>query len=693
MPDDRLAMVVNVHVAIDTALVTTLLHVGGGLSDVGLVFFAPAFFACGAVLPLRQALAQAALALIALAAAGTAEAAGPLLRPGVAIRIVDITAVNALCAWVSHHLRALVSREEEQSRTLAAERGVLLARNEREGARVRALLDVAQHVSRSQTVDDLLRAVCDTTVALVRVPRVEIFLWDAAASVLHLAAARGLAESVASDADVRYPGDLPVVARLRAGQLVEFGAVPSQTLVPGRVPPPFRRGFAAPMLCQGSFEGALFVGYDEDGAEDLLELVQGIARQAALALVNVRTIEQRQEDAEVSRVLLDLSQGLSGCLDEPALWTLLARGAADVLRVPWAVAARFDERTATLEIAATCGVSREPASTGARFRLADVPALHAALARRETIIGTDGPPFGGQADPWIAISLVRAGRIAGFLVAGGHGAEPFGRRHLRLGDGIAHHASIALQNARLVADLEAADRLKSEFVSTMSHELRTPLNVIIGYTEMLRDGAVGPVSSAQRELIDRLHARGRELLELIEATLHVGRLEAGRDAIDVAPIDARDLVRVLEASTAGLPRSADVALDWEAGLDARVEVVTDRAKLALVVRNLVSNALKFTIEGRVLVRLVRDGDALVVEVHDTGIGIREEHLPLIFEMFRQVDGSTTRRHGGVGLGLYIVKQFVGRLGGSVGVWSVPGRGSEFRVVLPGVVRDERRDAA
>src|SRR5262249_39141624 len=159
-------------------------------------------------------------------------------------------------------------------------------------------------------------------------------------------------------------------------------------------------------------------------------------------------------------------------------------------------------------------------SSGTRFRLTDVPALHDALVRREVVVGTDAPPFGGEAGPWIAIPLVRAGRIAGFLAATGHGAaEAFGRRDLRLADGIAHHASIALQNARLVADLEAADRLKSEFVSTMSHELRTPLNVIIGYTEMLRDGAVGPMSAAQRELIDRLHARGRELLELIEATL------------------------------------------------------------------------------------------------------------------------------------------------------------------------------
>src|SRR5439155_10643548 len=148
--------------------------------------------------------------------------------------------------------------------------------------------------------------------------------------------------------------------------------------------------------------------------------------------------------------------------------------------------------------------------------------------------------------PWIGIPLFRGGWVAGFLIAGtAGGARPFTRRQLRLAEGLGHHASIALQNARLVADLEEADRLKSEFVSTMSHELRTPLNVIIGYTEMLREGAVGPVTLGQRELIDRLDARGRELLELIEATLHVGRLEAGRDMVEISAVALGDLLQAL----------------------------------------------------------------------------------------------------------------------------------------------------
>jgi len=149
-------------------------------------------------------------------------------------------------------------------------------------------------------------------------------------------------------------------------------------------------------------------------------------------------------------------------------------------------------------------------------------------------------------------------------------------------------------------------------------------------------------------------------------------------------------VKTLQASTAGLPRQPTVDFIWDAPLETRERIMTDRAKLSLVVRNLVSNAFKFTSTGSVRVKLALEDQGLVIVVADTGIGIGAEHLPIIFDMFRQVDGSMTRRHGGVGLGLYIVKQFVGRLGGQITVESTPDVGTTFRLVLPGALRDDRR---
>src|SRR5262245_27833720 len=695
--DRFLPVLVNGQIALDTLLLALLVRTGGSI-DVPLLVFAPAFLTYGAILPIGTVLVHVAISAIELIVFGDGHAAGAwtLAR----LTVVHVAAANSLAAWLGYRLSRLLGSEEAQSRALASERGELLARNEREAARVRALLDVAQHVSGSHTVDALLRAVCETTAALARAPRVEIFLWDAESGCLRLAAARGL-DPMASRGDVRYPGELPVVARLRGGEVVPFGAAPSHLLVPGRVAAPFRCGFAAPMICRESFEGALFVGYDSDSADDLTALVQGIARQAALALVNVRTMEQQQEDAEVSQVLLELSQRLSACLDDEALWTLVTRGAVEVLGLPWAVATRFDERSGSFTVVAAEGVAGVIGSLRpARFRLEDHPVVQEALSSKELVVATRpgtvpfGVPRGVPARAWLGIPLVRGGWVAGFLTVGtAEDGSSFTRRQLRLAQGLGHHAAIALQNARLVTDLEEADRLKSEFVSTMSHELRTPLNVIIGYTEMLREEAVGPVNSGQRDLIDRLDARGRELLELIEATLHVGRLEAGRDTVELGTIELGDLLRALEASTAGLPRLPAVRFEWQIPGDVRQQIVTDRAKVALVVRNLVSNALKFTSEGSVQVRLAIHEGSLVIEVEDSGCGISAEHLPLIFEMFRQVDGSMTRRHGGVGLGLYIVKQFVTRLSGTVTVTSTPGRGSCFRVVLPATAGERLQASA
>ncbi len=188
--------------------------------------------------------------------------------------------------------------------------------------------------------------------------------------------------------------------------------------------------------------------------------------------------------------------------------------------------------------------------------------------------------------------------------------------------------------------------------------------------------------------MERLDVRSRGLFDLIEATLHAGALESGRDRLEIEPVGLAELIEALKVSTGVLRRSQAVEFEWEAPAGVHKRIMTDRAKLSLIVRNLVSNAFKFTTEGKVVVRVMVVGDTLMLEVGDTGMGIRPEHLRVIFDMFRQADGSSTRRHGGVGLGLYIVREFVQRLGGIVDVTSTPGRGSRFRVVLPKCMREE-----
>jgi len=273
--------------------------------------------------------------------------------------------------------------------------------------------------------------------------------------------------------------------------------------------------------------------------------------------------------------------------------------------------------------------------------------------------------------------------VLGILTFARLRAEAFGQAERLVGRGLADQTALAMRTVRLVADLRRANELKSEFVSTMSHELRTPLNVILGFAEMSRDPEV---SAAERALcLERIHSAGTDLLGLIESTLEIGRIEAGRDEVRLEPVSLPELWATLGESCAQMPRKHSVELQWSRIVpDARL--MTDRRKLTVLVRNLVGNALKFTEEGFVHVEVsVEDGDAVLV-VADSGIGIPAEEQEKVFEIFRQSDSSDSRRYGGTGLGLYIVRRFVTQLGGTITLESRPGRGSVFSVRLPDTVR-------
>ena len=255
-------------------------------------------------------------------------------------------------------------------------------------------------------------------------------------------------------------------------------------------------------------------------------------------------------------------------------------------------------------------------------------------------------------------------------------AAPFTAAQQRLAAGLTQLSAVALANARLVAALQCANQVKSEFVSTMSHELRTPLGVIMGYTEILEDGD----PSLRRDAIIRIKRSSMELLEMIDETLNLNRLESGRDVPMIEPVAMPAFWGELASELAALPRAAEVALRFDPAPDA--VVATDRRKLRIVVKNLVGNALKFTAAGEVVASCRIDADGCTIVVRDTGIGIAAQDLPVIFEMFRQADSSDRRAYGGVGLGLHIVQRLMRQLDGRVEVESTPGQGSTFRVVLP-----------
>jgi signal transduction histidine kinase len=231
--------------------------------------------------------------------------------------------------------------------------------------------------------------------------------------------------------------------------------------------------------------------------------------------------------------------------------------------------------------------------------------------------------------------------------------------------------------------MERASRLKSEFLATMSHELRTPINAVLGYNSLLRDGLFGKLTERQQDALDRMRNAAEHLLSLINDVLDLSRVEAGKITLSPVDIDWHSFLETISESVR--PLAAGKSLAYTVELDPTMPAVrTDETRLRQVLLNLLSNAVKFTDRGWIKLRVapVLTANRVQLDVIDTGIGIEEAHLETIFDEFTQVDQSSTRRHGGAGLGLAISRRLIRAMGGSLTVKSIRGKGSTFHVELP-----------
>ena len=232
-------------------------------------------------------------------------------------------------------------------------------------------------------------------------------------------------------------------------------------------------------------------------------------------------------------------------------------------------------------------------------------------------------------------------------------------------------------------NLYEASKLKSEFLANVSHELRTPLNAIIGYTDLLLDGVYGDPNQQQQNSLSKIRRNSNTLLRLINDLLSLSRLEAGRMPVVVEVFDLANLIAETVEEVRALFDNKSLSLGVQIDPDVGY-AQSDQGKIKQVLLNLLSNALKFTERGWVSVRASYDPqkDFIVVTVADSGIGISPDQFTKIFDQFRQVDGSHTRKYGGSGLGLAITRKMVTLLGGEITLESVVDKGSAFSVHLP-----------
>lgn len=427
------------------------------------------------------------------------------------------------------------------------------------------------------------------------------------------------------------------------------------------------------------------------GGDGPPEQVLGVATD----ITEQRAFQQElRVEALIASTLSWAAEEVIAALSRPELPTVLCRVTTSAIGGVWAQLWSADEHSDKLVPAAQHAAPPEvwEALQVIDVRREMVANLLERLAGRQLTVITPA-----AASQWIPPSLValaksftgalliplwRGAEVSGALVVGLQpDAIPLPTALERIAWGVSHLASLTLENARLLQVVERASRLKSEFMATMSHELRTPLNVIIGYSALLLEGALGELNPEQRDAVNRTRANALQLLDLINATLDVSRLESGKVPLDLRRVFVSEVVAqtVREAVEQICPEGIEV---WRHVPPTLPPVTTDPMKLKVVVKNLVVNALKFTPSGWVLVSGTVDNGEVSIQVADTGVGIPREQQQAIFEPFRQAASPIDQRHGGVGLGLYIVQRLVDTLGGQITLQSEPGHGAEFTVRLP-----------
>lgn len=277
--------------------------------------------------------------------------------------------------------------------------------------------------------------------------------------------------------------------------------------------------------------------------------------------------------------------------------------------------------------------------------------------------------------------ILRDGRPLRFSWGGPREIRELGEQLTALAETHAEHLRTARAHTR---ELEKSNRYKSEFLANVSHELRTPLNSILLLSKMLGAESSG-LTPAQRRQAQVIHEAGRDLRTMIDNILDISRIEAGHVSLSLEWVELQPMLEELMELFLPMLTDKPVELSLSVSPQARSRIFSDRDKLRQILKNFLSNAIKFTERGQVHISVAARDDKrhpIALSVFDTGIGIPADKQEIIFEAFQQADGSTRRRYGGTGLGLSISRELAGLLGGSIEVESAPGAGARFSLLLP-----------
>jgi signal transduction histidine kinase len=428
-----------------------------------------------------------------------------------------------------------------------------------------------------------------------------------------------------------------------------------------------------------------------------IHLLEIIGSQIGIAVQKARFSEATRRHLEQMRALYEIGVAVGSTLDLPAVLNLLMEKINIFLSYPSVMIWLRDENSGLLERAA-CWNLDEREWKGRK--LTGIPSLvKAAIEGKAPVVVRDV-----QNDPrtldsdfyrrhglvsYLGIPLIVKDEVLGVLVFLTREEHLFAAEEVEFLSTLAGQAAIAIHNSQLheqskrqATELMQANEVKNEFLGFVSHELRTPVNVIMGYGAILQSKMLGEINAEQDNALEKMSANSKELLNMIEQLLEATKIEAGAVEPEMHEIQLSPFLDELR-SNYSVPLNKEIRLDWNYPADLPA-IKTDGEKLRHILLNVVGNAIKYTKKGSIVMsaRHLPKAGQVEFEVADTGIGIPQEELPHIFEMFSQVKGGRTRSSGGVGLGLHIVKKFTEVLGGEIRVTSEVGKGSTFTITIP-----------
>jgi len=456
---------------------------------------------------------------------------------------------------------------------------------------------------------------------------------------------------------------------------------------------------AVPVHSNNNFIGSFTLWNEEKNkySERDLLILDYLSGFLSIAVESSRLYTEAKESAAELAALVQIGETLSSTMELDILCRTVIEELDRVISFPYAGLYLYDEDSGSLTLVDAKGVEGEER----RISQEEIMSRHPGwvIKNKTTLLVNDVSCDERVRFPLVSdyeipsslcyVPMLYQGKCYGIIGLAGMRKNYFTSDHVRLVTAVAKQVAIAFSRAHLyqkekemVSKLQDANKLKDEYIANVSHELRTPLTAIIGFSYLLKGGRLGSISPVQMELIEDILTSAQNMLHLVEDLLDLSKLQARKINLNKRNTDLKIIVQEVITTAKILADQIDVSL--ESYFDETFpEIFVDPDRLRQVILNLVTNAIKFNKDGGYVKIFLKDEtDCFLIKVSDSGIGIKPEDQPAVFEQFRQVEGSGTRRFRGTGLGLSIARQLIELHGGNILLQSEVGRGSTFTIVLP-----------